>query len=486
MFQIKYVYDLVDKISPQLKKIQSNLKNTANHVKTSSRSMARSFEKVGHKLVDIGKKAGQVGRNLFIKTTLPLALLGASFIKAASSYQEALTKSEVVFGKYSKGVIKFSDTAFKQFGLGQKDALELASFFGQMGKSMELPIDKVAHMSKALVGFAGDIASFQDKSVEQVKTGLKGIFTGETTSIIELGVVMTEVNLQAFALSKGINKKIKSFTQAEKVMLRYAFVMEKLRDARGDFIRTNDGFANSLRSLTAKFQNLSVRIGFILIPYALKLVNIFSRLIDKFDALSPGTQKFILIALGIVAVLAPLLMIIGFVASGITALIAAFTFIAPLIGIVAGAFVALGVAMMLNPLGLFIAGTLAIIHYWKEIVSLFEKVVKFFSKFNIFNGMDSVPFIDKMKVRLSGEGMTGVDYKAMAQSAYAAVGKFGDGVGNYFKDRFATGINKDQKLTAGGELRIINENAPKGTKTNFVPVKNSILNTYTNTTYAGS
>ena len=44
--------------------------------------------------------------------------------------------------------------------------------------------------------------------------------------IKRLGIVMTEVNLQEFALSQGIKKRIKDMNQVEKVQLRYNYILE--------------------------------------------------------------------------------------------------------------------------------------------------------------------------------------------------------------------------------------------------------------------
>jgi hypothetical protein len=46
-------------------------------------------------------------------------------------------------------------------------------------------------------------------NIEEVTTALNGVFTGETESLKRLGVVMTQVNLEHFAMQQGIKKTIK-------------------------------------------------------------------------------------------------------------------------------------------------------------------------------------------------------------------------------------------------------------------------------------
>ena len=124
----------------------------------------------------------------------------------------------------------------------------MASLFGDMGTSMGLPTDAAAKMSMSLTGLAGDLASFKNLSLDEVQTALAGVFTGETESLKRLGIVMTETNLDAYALANGFGKTTNEMTQAEKVQLRYAYIMEMTKNAQGDYARTADGTANSIRT----------------------------------------------------------------------------------------------------------------------------------------------------------------------------------------------------------------------------------------------
>ena len=46
---------------------------------------------------------------------------------------------------------------------------------------------------------------------------------------------MSVANMEAYALSKGINKSWNEMSQAEQTTLRYNYLMEKGADASGDF-----------------------------------------------------------------------------------------------------------------------------------------------------------------------------------------------------------------------------------------------------------
>ena len=480
MFQIKYVYDLVDKISPQLKKIQSNLKNTANHVKTSANSMARSFEKVSQKLQNIGKKAGQIGKNLFIKATLPIALLGASFVKTASDYQESINKVDVAFGSASKSVKSFADTAGKNFGIDRGSALDMAAMFGDMATGMGLSQDQAARMSNTLVGLSGDMSSFKNQSVSIMKTALASVFTGETESLKKLGTVMTEANLKEYARSVGITKNIKNMKQAEKVALRYAYVLKTQANALGDYKRTQEGFANQLRGLGTAWTDLSIMLGNILLPYALKLVIALKSLVEKFQALSPKTQKLILLVTGLVAVLGPILILISLMIPAVALLAKGFAFFSSVI--------------LANPIIAFIAAMVLLYKTWDDFRTVVDWVANAIA--NLFKGGMFDPFINDIKsiwnwinkiIDLGKIFDFGNFFSNAKIIVDAGVDKINDkldakaGINQDF-----TNINQQQQVTAGGQMDININGLPKGSSTNFTPKPKSFMNTYTNTTYAGS
>ena len=151
-------------------------------------------------------------------------------------------------------------------------------------------------MATTLTGLAGDIASFYNISQDEAYTKLKSVFTGETESLKDLGVVMTQTALDAYALEKGFGKTTKSMTEAEKVALRYSFVQNQLSNAAGDFIRTSDSWANQVRVLSLQFDTLRAAIGEGLINVlkpAVKWLNaIMEKLIVAAKAFAAFTAAF--------------------------------------------------------------------------------------------------------------------------------------------------------------------------------------------------
>ena len=146
-------------------------------------------------------------------------------------------------------------------------------------------------------------------------TALKGVFTGETESLKGLGVVMTETNLKAFAEELGL--VYDNMSQAEKVTLRYKYVMKTTANAQGDYLKTSDGFANSMRTLKAETSNLGAAFGKELLPYITPLVQKATQLVKGFGDLSDSEKQAIIRTAGLAAAVGPLLVAGGKLVTGI-------------------------------------------------------------------------------------------------------------------------------------------------------------------------
>lgn len=252
----KQAGDKVDNLGNKAKQAGNKIKDVGN-------SGGSGFGKLGAEIgIASGAMSGLI--NMAVKAGQAIAQGLAKSVLAASDFNENMSKTQVVFGDYADVYIEKSKKMAAITGLSANQYLEQMSLWGAMAKAMGIPTDKMREMSEQLTQLSADMASFHNKDVEQVRTALKGVFTGETEALKEFGVVMTETNLQKFAEDQGL--VYKNMSQAEKVMLRYNFVLDQQRLAVGDYQRTNQGFANSFRTLKSNIENAMIGIGQKILP----------------------------------------------------------------------------------------------------------------------------------------------------------------------------------------------------------------------------
>jgi phage-related tail protein len=299
----------------ELNRMQQELASLPNRWQ----EVGASIEAAGKKITAVGEKISGIGDKLTTRVTTPIVAAGAAAFKFASDYEENINKVDVAFGDSAENVKAWAETATEQFGLSENAALEAAALFGDMGTSMGLSTEEAASMSTALAGLAGDLSSFKNVDIDQAMTALNGVFTGETESLKRLGVVMTQTNLEDFASRTG--RVYSEMSQAEKVALRYEYVLDQTKNAQGDYANTSDGAANSIRTMKAELNNLGVAFGQELLPVVTPFIQSITEMIHKFGELDEGTKKTIITVAGIVAAVGPVLSVGGRIVSGIGAIV---------------------------------------------------------------------------------------------------------------------------------------------------------------------
>ena len=170
----------------------------------------------------------------------------------------------------------FAKTAAKTAGLSETAAKKYLGTYGAMAKNFTSTEEEAYEMAEALTQLTGDVASFYNLDHEEAATKLKSVFTGETESLKELGIVMTQTALNEYAMQRGMKKTVDQMTPNEKAALRYRFVLDQLSTASGDFARTSEGWANQTRILALQFENIKASLG-------QGLINILDPAVEKLN-----------------------------------------------------------------------------------------------------------------------------------------------------------------------------------------------------------
>ena len=220
-----------------------------------------------------------------------LKKFGSQAIQTASDLEEVQNVVNVSFGSMANEVEAFAKTAIWSFGMSELTAKQTASTFMAMANGMGLAMKDGKNMSLQLTALAGDMASFYNVRQDVAQTALNSIFTGETESLKKFGIVMTEANLSAFALSRGITKSYSAMSQAEKVALRYHYVLKATANAQGDFVRTSGSWANQVRVLKEQFNQLLGILGKGLIQVLTPIVQVLNKLLSYLIAIGNAIAK---------------------------------------------------------------------------------------------------------------------------------------------------------------------------------------------------
>jgi len=268
----------------QVAQVQTKVDSMASRVNNSVNGMSGTFDKLGKVLASVFAIAS-------------IARFTKSCLELGSNLTEVQNVVDVTFGSMNTKVNEFAKNAMRTVGLSETMAKQYMGNFGAMSKSMGFAVDQAEEMAETLTNLSGDVASFYNISQNEAYTKLKSVFTGETESLKELGVVMTQENLNQYALANGYGKTTEAMNQQEKVALRLAYVTQTLSAANGDFARTSGSWANQVRLLSLQYQSLKASIGQGLIAVLTPVINVINTIMAKLVQMA-NTFNSVLSAIG--------------------------------------------------------------------------------------------------------------------------------------------------------------------------------------------
>lgn len=222
-----------------------------------------------------------------------LIQFGKASINLASDLAEVQNVVDVVFGESANQINNFAKNALTSYGLSELSAKRYASTMGAMLKSMGLTQNAAVDMSQSITALAGDMASFYNLNSDDAFYKIRAGISGETEPLKQLGINMSVVNLEAFAMSQGITKAYKSMSQSEQALLRYNYLLSTTADAQGDFARTSDSWANQTRILTEQFNSLKATLGSAFIAVLTPVVKMLNWIISKLQIAAAYFRAFV-------------------------------------------------------------------------------------------------------------------------------------------------------------------------------------------------
>lgn len=249
-------------------------------------AIKKSFNGLG----SVVKKVGLLIGGIF--AIGKLAQFGKECLELGSDLAEVQNVVDVTFTTMSDKVNEFAKSAMTSAGLSETMAKQYVGTFGAMSKSFGFSEQQAYDMSTALTQLTGDVASFYNISQDLAYTKLKSVFTGETETLKDLGVVMTQSALDQYALANGYGKTTSAMTEQEKVALRLKFVTSQLSAASGDFARTSGSWANQVRVMQLQIQSLKATIGQGLINIFTPVIKVINTLLAKLATVANAFKSF--------------------------------------------------------------------------------------------------------------------------------------------------------------------------------------------------
>lgn len=275
---------------------------TASKIGGGIKTIIGGFQRIGSG--SSGLKTASFNLSALFKTAIGFKAIqglvdfGRSAVDLGSQITEVENVVDVAFGSMSDKAYQFASTAKEQFGLSELAAKQYSGTMMAMMKSSGVAQDAASKMSISLAGLAGDIASFYNIDTDTAFQKIRSGISGEIEPLRQLGINLSVANMEAYALSRGITTSYNAMSQAEKVALRYNYLMSATGDVQGDFARTSGTWANQVRLLTLNFQSLSAVIGQGVIAGILPAIQAINALMSKLMQAANVFRNFMYVLMG--------------------------------------------------------------------------------------------------------------------------------------------------------------------------------------------
>lgn len=254
---------IVFEVTADGKNAKANIKDITNTIEKETKKWDNAVESSTQNMTSSMARALDINRlkDWGIKAAKILLDFGKQAVDAASDLEEVQNVVDTTFGSSASVIDAWAKKAGTQFGLTETQAKKFTSTLGAMAKSAGVSGDEIVGMSTDLAGLAADMASFYNLDFDTAFQKIRSGISGETEPLKQLGINMSVANLNAYALQKGLGKTFEQMSQAEQTMLRYQYIMQATADAQGDFARTSDGYANTMRMLETNIERVKTALG---------------------------------------------------------------------------------------------------------------------------------------------------------------------------------------------------------------------------------
>lgn len=189
-----------------------------------------------------------------------------AWVDSSNAFVENKNLFDVEMMGFNKEADAFIDKLQAVLGVDPSEAMRYLGFMQQLIAGMGVASEKTYIMSKNLTQLGYDMASFLNLPIDQAMLKIQSGIAGEIEPLRRVGYALTENTLQEVLYEHGINRKIRTLTDAEKAELRYVAVMEKSILVQGDMSRTLHSPANQMRILKQNITQCARALGNIFLP----------------------------------------------------------------------------------------------------------------------------------------------------------------------------------------------------------------------------
>lgn len=344
------IFKLVGSIFINNQDANTEIDNTVGKAKDLANSIGSAMVQTGEKISGLGTK--------LLPASIAIGGLGVTAVKASAEVKAMNSQFEQTFGSLQDQASEAMNRVATESGIMQTRLQGVGTSIYAFAKSSGADSAEAMSLMETALRATADASAYYDRSLEETSESLMSFLKGNFANDAQLGVSCTETTRNAKAMEM-FGQKYNDLTEIQKqqTLLKMVTDAQALSGAMGQASRESDGFENVMGNLKESVKQASAELGAVLLPTVIKLIQGVTGLVQKFANMDDGTKKLIVTIAGIVAGLAPVLIVVGKVISIVGSAITAFGKIKTAITTAITAVKGLGIALpaLTSPVGIVIA-----------------------------------------------------------------------------------------------------------------------------------
>lgn len=222
---------------------------------------------------------------------LGAAYLGTEFLKGtineASDLAESVNVTGLAFGDARAKADDFAKGAADAIGMSESEARAAQAQIGNILGGYGLAAKDAEEISRNMITRAADIGSAWNAGTDEVSAAIQSALVGSTEPLRKFGVIIDQAAIKQQALEMGLIDAGGELDNQSKALAINALVMKQTDNVAGDFKNTQDGLANSSKTVGAMWKDMQANLGQALLP-------ILEQLLGVLRALGPDGMKMVL------------------------------------------------------------------------------------------------------------------------------------------------------------------------------------------------
>ncbi len=261
----------------------------------------RSASTFGSKLGGVGKKVGGAMALGLGGLATGVALMGPQLFDLQGKLQAWALKTDTVFEGSAAAVKKWADANNEAFGVTDEELAGLAAGFGDLLKPMGFTAQQASEMSMDVVGLSGALSEWSGgtRSAAEVSEILAKAMLGERDSLKELGISITEADVQTRLAAKGQDKLTGAALEQAKALATQELIFEKSTDAQKAYAKGGNETIRAGNKLKAIWGEVQVFLAERLVPILAKVAGWLgdnlpkagAKIRDLFEEIQPTLDK---------------------------------------------------------------------------------------------------------------------------------------------------------------------------------------------------